>query len=467
MSVLDTINAWVTRAPSGQVRSDPFDPDPLPDMQSQIAALRRRHFWPWRQVSPAEALTVPAIYRAVTLISNTVGALSMEAFRDGSRLAAADTPRIVQRPNPFATPREFHRETTYDMATRGEAWWWIAKRDADGIPISLYPMPAYQVTVTQNDRDLLRPIIEWNGVRMRNDDVRQVVLSREPGQLRGQGPLQACGIAVSVAVEAQDWAATFFAAGGTPSMVIKSALGELSELEAKKLKGQWLESGPNEPRVIDQRIEKVEDFSIDPAKAQLTDARRFSNGEAAVMYGVPASLLDHFESGASLTYQNVGQEYDKFVRACLWPNYLEPIEQVMSDMLTRSTVSRFSLSGLLRADVKTRFDTYNIGIPLGVYTVEEAREKEGLEPGDIETAPVPAALPQSIPARVPIQGRAAAEAIRCDGYFTIRNGGTRRCNKWLAPGFVGYCPRCRKDHKPTPKDDRSMDLPVMAQLARS
>jgi hypothetical protein len=69
----------------------------------------------------------------------------------------------------------------------------------------------------------------------------------------------------------------------------------------------------------------------------------------------------------------------------------------MSDLLTRSTICRFNVDALLRADIKTRFDVYNIGVPLGVITVPEARAEEGLAPGDVENRPVPFASPQALP----------------------------------------------------------------------
>lgn len=446
MSLLDSLLSVLSIGQyQPQARAAPSD-----DWDSQLAAVTRSSIVnPWRTPGIREALGVPSIYRAVTLIGNTVGALSMEAYRDGAKMAQADAPRLVVRPNPLSTPREFYRETAYSMATAGEAWWWIAARDADGIAASLYPMPAHEVNVTENPRNLLRPRVEWRGRVMRNEDVRQVVLSRAPGALRGTGPLQACGAAVSVAVEAQEWAANFFAEGGLPSVIIKAA-DEQTEDSARDLKRQWIETPSNLPRVIDPLIEDVKDFGFDPAKAQLTESRRYERGEVAVMFGIPASLLDHTEPGASLTYQNVSQEYDKFVRACLWPNYLEPIEQTISDLLTRSTVARFNVSGLLRADVKTRFEVHKTAIETGVYDAAYAQQVEGIAPGDVETAPVPFAPPQAVPTILPIQSRTeATHEVHCQATYTQRSGRMVKCGRRLGsvgPGAYSlYCPRCKAD----------------------
>lgn len=407
-SFLERIFGQVEPAPVQTRSIDQFND--YPDLATQLATFQRLPR-PWKQPSLTEALGVPAVMSAVTLISNTVGMLTLEAYRLGVKLGQADTPRIVQRPNPFSIPRDFFRDTAYSMATRGEAWWWIAARDVDGNPLSLYPMPANEVTITLNERNLLLPRIMWRDKVMPNEDVRQITYLREPSELRGYGPLQKCGAAVSVAVEAQEWAANFFASGGQPSLVIKSAV-TLTDTEAANLKAQWVETPNNMPKVIDPGVESVTPFGGDPAKAQLTEARHTQIGEVARMFRIPGSLLEHNEVGSSLTYTNNEQEYTEFLKGCLEPNYLEPIEQTFSDLLTRATTVQFNVDGLLKADIKTRYDVYNVGITAGVLSVDEARQKEGLSPGDIETAPVPLALPQAIPDALPIQVRGLAD-LRC------------------------------------------------------
>jgi hypothetical protein len=84
----------------------------------------------------------------------------------------------------------------------------------------------------------------------------------------------------------------------------------------------------------------------------------------------------------------------------------------MSDLLTRSTVARFNTEALLRADIKTRYEVYGLGIDKGILSSEEARQNEGMDPGDIENAPVPLAMPQAIPTSLPVE-RSAMREVRC------------------------------------------------------
>ena len=354
----------------------------------------------WRTPSLREALGIPAVFRAVTMLSNIAGSLAIEAYRDGRRMP--NPPRIVQRPNPFTTPRDFIRDTVYSMATRGEALWWVAARDIDGQALSLIPINPVEITIEDNPKDRRYPIITWGTRRMPNKDIIHITYAKEPGTLRGVGPLQMCGAAVSVAVESQEWAANFFGAGGVPSVLIKSAV-QLDEAEAKAMKEQWVETPNNQPKVVDTAVDSVTPFEVTPQSAQLSDVRMASSGEVARMFGIPGSMLEYNVPGSSLTYSNNESEMRKFIDTCLGPNYLEPIEQSMSDLLTRSTVAYFNVDGLQRADLKTRAEVYKTLIDAGVEP-ERAADVSGmrdLTDASVEVAPIPPAFPQSIPSRIP------------------------------------------------------------------
>jgi HK97 family phage portal protein len=414
-----------------------------PGLTEQLMAVQGLTPRPWRVAGHREALGVPAIFRAVTLIANVTGSLTLRAFRQGAELPDTDRPRLIVRPNPFTTSREFFRMTAYCMASRGEAWWWVAARDSDDVALSLIPVNPAEVSVEENVKDLRYPIIRWRGRLMPNADMIQIPFMLEPGSLRGVGPLQVCGAAISVAVESQEWAANYFAAGGRASTLVKSAV-PLSNDEAAAFKADWVSVPNNMPRVIDPGIDSVTEVDGNPQGAQMLEARNHQNSDVARMFGIPGSLLEAAVEGSSITYQNVASEFDKFVRACLLPDYLEPIEQSMSDLLTRATVSRFNTDALLRADVKTRYDVYGIAVDKGILTIEEIRAKEGLEPGDVENAPVPLSLPQAIPASLPIQQR-SREEVRCDGRRVL-HGRLQPCNKLLSQtgSYIGKCPRCQK-----------------------
>lgn len=342
---------------------------------------------PWLPPRPSEAESNPAIFRGLSLLANVSGSLSLEAFRLGARMDPMDSPALVRRPDPFFTPREFTRDTVYSMAKWGEFLWYIGARDPDGLAVSLRVTDPVEWVISWDDRKWER-VYKWRNKEMDPRDVVHGTFLRDLGSARGHGPLQKCGASIYVAQAAEEWAARFFASSGTPQVVLEHP-DELDKTEAQQFKDDWASRTPGEAAVLSGGI-TAKPFGLSPEAAQLPGARTHAVGDAARMLGIPGDLLEYAAGGSSLTYRNLGAVGDHLVRFTLAPNYLEPIEQHLSDLLTRTTVCRYNVDGLLRADISTRYQVYESGVTKsGIISREEARQMEGLEPGGVETAPVP------------------------------------------------------------------------------
>ena len=367
-----------------------------PGLTEQLLAVQGLTDRDYRLPSIREALGIPAVWRAVSLLANNAGALTLEAFRNGEKLEPA--PKIVARPNPFSTPRAFVRNLVYCLATRGEAFARVTSRDSDGYADALIPLNPAEVLVKW------APGLEgvamdylWRDRPQAREDIVHLTLMRDLASPRGMGPLQVAGGAVSVAIEATEWAAQFFGGGGIPSVVLKWA-GELDPDEAAALKDEWTSTPSNQPKVASGGLE-ADTLGMNPEDATFAAIRDGSVGEIARLFGIPASLLHFGVAGSSLTYQNLAEVASELVRFTLWPQYLEPIEQAISDLLPRTTVARFNLEEMLRPDHKTRMEIHGLAIDHGVYDAAHAQVVEGLRPGSAATAPVP--MPAPPPIRIP------------------------------------------------------------------
>lgn len=461
MSLFDRVSAFLALEPmqervelSGEFSS----------LETQVAAIRSRTVKPQPRATVGQALSVPAIQRAVTLISHTIGSTSMQGWRNGTPMP--ETPIVLARPNPYDTPYDFYRDSAFNRCTRGETIWWIANRDGAGFPLALVNVAPWEITVQPNPANRLMPTYYWGpigkpgtlkgtrySVANPTGEFVHIMYHRDSNDpLRGVGPLQMCGLAVSVAVESMQWASNFYTSGGVPPIVVKSATeldptpatsGENIGLnEAQVFKRDWMSGQPNEPKVIDIGVESVDQLDTNPQGAQMLDGRNASNGDAARMFGIPGVLLEFNMSGSSLTYQSIPDVWIELLRGCLAPTYFEPFEAHMSDLLPRTQAARFNTEGLQRADIKTRYEVYNLGVPLGIIPLdgpEGAKAQEGYLPGDIEMMPVPPSPPQAVVG--------LSREVRCDGRVTIR-GADRLCNQKLAEGgpFVGRCRRCGKHY---------------------
>jgi hypothetical protein len=296
-----------------------------------------------------------------------MGIFTLQAFRNGERVDDDQRPRLIIRPNPFSTLRDYLRETGWSMATRGESWQWIAARDVDRQPLSVIPVPSREIEVSG---DWLSPVVKW----------RRTV---------------------------------------------------------KALRDKWTETPPNMPQVTSGPI-TAEALQHDGSQAQMLDARNWNAGEASRSYQIPGPLLEYSRGGSSLSYSNVVTLMDQLLKQCLIPNYLEPVEQMLTDLLPRSWVTRFNVDAILRADIKTRFEVYESGLRSGVYPdVTIPQQAEGIIAGSVETAPVPYSPPSALPGGIPAR-TFSVEPWRCDS-----------CGKMLAEqrgqGTRMKCPRCSKE----------------------
>jgi phage portal protein BeeE len=118
---------------------DPLDPDATyPDIDAQLYARQRAHVSSRPQATIGEALGIPAIFRAVTLLSTVAASLQLKEYVQGREVTPAAP--VIRRPQRAWTPGAFTRQTVLNMAAYGEAIWIVKERDAGGLASDLVPV---------------------------------------------------------------------------------------------------------------------------------------------------------------------------------------------------------------------------------------------------------------------------------------------------------------------------------------
>jgi HK97 family phage portal protein len=381
VTALDRLWTWLTEPLEERVDLDVSNT--YPDIDYQLYQRQNSRTVPYTP-TVRDALGVPAIWRAVSLLATTVGSLQLKEYVNQIEV---DPGPFVRRPSRSWTPGDFFRDMTAYMASRGEAIALITARDFTGFASDVRLVAPYLMQSEWDGLDHEWRFTDTQGRQIPIDraNVIHITLMRDEATGRGIGPLQRCGVALNVAVEADRWASRFYV-GGVPSVFLDSA-NPINATEAEAIKEQWLTDPPNVPKVGHGFTPST--LQVNPEVAQLVQSRMHSRGDAAVAFGIPGKLLEYASSGSSLTYQNVGDLATELVRLTLAPQYLEPIEQHFSDLLPRGHEVRFDVEGFQRADVKTRYEVYTQGIDAGIFTPEYAAQQEGILGGSPEVRPVP------------------------------------------------------------------------------
>ena len=317
-------------------------------------------------VDEQTTLSIPGLWRGVTLISDTIGALPIHAYRGDQRIEPM--PPILERPYPNETRIETMSAIAASLIIHGNYVAVLGDIGANGYPESLYPVSASRVHV---DRIEGRLSYKINDELFDSERVMHIKNFAMPGQIVGVGIVAAQRQGIGSALAMQEYAAKYFDGGAQPTGILYSDNADLSQDEADMLKAVWMRhygGTSREPAVLNAST-KFEQLSDNAKDSQLVESREFSLTEIANMLGLPGYYLG--APNSSRTYSNVEQEQLQFLRG-ITP-LLTRIESAFTDLLPRGQYAKFNTDALLRSDTLTRYQAHKIALESGFLTVDEVR----------------------------------------------------------------------------------------------
>lgn len=348
---------------------------------------------PWALSHPYHgALAVPAVHRAATLISDLIGALPWQAFRDrAGKTEKLDGVSLLDQPAPPDTRVNSISSWVLDLLLEGNAFGIIAERDSQGVPTAITPVPARFVGVQFNG-DQVRYYVGARDYGV--NDVFHVKGWCPPGWLRGFGVLEhhfdfrhGHHGAISLAQELQRQAKNVSQAG-VPTGIINVTNPDATTEQLQGVKAGWLDSQRDRTVAVLNATTTFQPLSWNPTETQLLDARKFSLLEIANIFGIPPKFVGA-ESGGSMQYSTSETESIDLLKFSLG-GHLARFEQAFSALLPRGTCVKANLDALLRSDTTARYTAHSVGIGAGFLLRSEARAMEDLpEVKGIDDEPLP------------------------------------------------------------------------------
>jgi len=348
------------------------------------------------QVSEDNALTFSAVYAATRIISETIASIPLNVYKyDGeTRVIARDHPiqiLLAEAPNPVSSTFTFREAMAANLVLHGNAYAKIFF-NAAGRPVSLVPLDPLKVQVK---------IVEGEKVYIFND--KETLLDYEMlhvvglsfNGLTGKSPLSVAREAIAIGLSAQEYGARFYSNGANTGGVI-TAPGRLSLEAINRLKQSWNRSNGGNANshgtaILEEGM-KYDKIGLDPEAAQFLQSRKFQVNEIARIFRIPPSYLADLEN--SSTRANVEQQAIQFVRDCITP-YVRRFEVELNRKLFREDergyYAYFSVDGLMRGDLKGRYESYAIARNWGWLSVNDIRDLENLNPikgGDVYLTPL-------------------------------------------------------------------------------
>lgn len=350
-------------------------------------------------VTVERALTLPVVYDCLQVLSQTIGSLPYAVFERDASGAKQRRPEhplmdVLADPNPETTDVEFLGQMVFDLASDGNFFAEI--RAGDLGPISeLWRHEPQRVTVERVSDGTKRYLVQRSDGTTRiftDEEMWHVkVLPLTNDGLRGMAPIHAGREVIGASIALQDYAARFFDNDCTPPFVLehpsnfKDDTSRMNFLGAVK---RWWGGRNHSPGILEYGI-KFNRVGIDNQQAQFLDTRKELDFALARLWRMPphkVGLLD------KATFSNIESQALEFVTDTLLP-WLKLIEKSIRKhlVLSKRVFFEFNVAGLLRGDIKSRFEAYAQGRQWGWLSVNEVRSLENMSPvagGDTRLTPL-------------------------------------------------------------------------------
>ena len=337
----------------------------LPDwMWDQMTAGLYGHAIPRRV-----AKTVPAVRRGLLVITGAIASMPLVRRRGPEVLPAGP---LLTQPEADRAYVNTLISTVEDLVCGQYAWWLVVAREFTGYPSRVVRLePEYvQVETEVGTDEVIRTFATYRGTRVRSED-----LIRFEGPDEGLLVYGAETICTALSLEAS---ARRYSEPEIPTGVLSTESDYvLQDDEVDALLDGWREARRKRQTAYVGNAKYTPVFST-PEQMQMVQSREENALQIARHLGLPPRYVNT-ASGDSQTYSNVTSERRELRELSLAP-YMAAIEQRLSmpdrNGSPRGQTIRFDIDAWERPTVIERADIYTKTVPLGITTVQEARDNE-------------------------------------------------------------------------------------------
>lgn len=350
-------------------------------------------------VTPDSALTIPTVFRCVSLISGLVAGCPLVVYKNPGKKPVVVPALDPMNGDTLYTQYELWELVLTHLLLCGNAYV-LKVKDGIGRIVDLRPFWPGRVEpklVRGQKVFLVKPVDQDGRLLPGSADVYTAdEIMHVPGVgydgLAGLSPIAYAKQAIGTAIAGDRLAARFYANGTQLTGILKTAVPLSSEKQADEMKRKWQikNSGLGAAggvAVLDAETE-FQALTIPPDQLQFLESRRWQTNEIARIYGIPPHLVGDVERTTSWG-SGIEQQNTAFVAYTLasWANRIE--QRVTREVVsTRGQSAAFDFSSLLRGDMMERFQAYAVAVQWGFMTRQEARLREDWEPIDGLDAPL-------------------------------------------------------------------------------
>ncbi len=342
-------------------------------------------------INSESAMTINAVFSAVSLISDTLATLPMDAFirTQGARYPLRPRPAWVLKPDVDTTREAFYGSAIVSLLLDGNTFIRIYRNESGQI-VNLVVLNPTDVMIRRNGLGRVMYEVQGEDIMLSSDDVIFIPDVVRPGSLRGLSRVDALKENFGLAKALEAYAAKFFGSGTQTSGILEVP-GSLTAEQAKDMQNAFDSRHRGWSKAHKTAIvtggAQYKATNVPNDQAQFLDSRRMAVEDVARAFNIPPHLLG---LPGTNTYASVEQNNIAFVTHTLRP-IAQKLESALSSLLSQETgidaaFVKISLDGLLRADMNSRTQSYSTLLQAGVYSINDVRAFEDLRPIDLPSA---------------------------------------------------------------------------------
>ncbi|MBP7213326.1 MAG: phage portal protein [Anaerolineaceae bacterium] len=340
-----------------------------------------------RKFNAESAQQLSTVYRCMNILSDDIASLPFQQFTKletgGSRRVKPDGKGgniaylIEVQPNRWLTPFLLKKGMILDLLAYGNAYVWQPAGSGE-----LFPLEPWRVSPMLNTKgERFFHVVFENGSEkdLPDAEVLQLMINPDRKRMIGRSVLSYASDTLNRQWAANETRNKVQGNGLLPTAVMR-VNGEIDREAREKVKESYLKAAEGGVAIVDSKIADFQQLTVKATDLQFLESINATEREIANYFGVPEYKLNLGKQ----SYQSNEQQQLDYLGTTINP-YLVQIEQAarlkwLAIDEQAESFFRFERKALLQIDSKTQSEFLRTKIMSGVYSPNEARSIDDMEP---------------------------------------------------------------------------------------
>lgn len=316
------------------------------------------------RVSRDRAFRNSAVWACLRLRADLLSTMPVDVFRrvNGIQFEQAKPPVLVEPGGRECRWMQWTYSSQIDVDSVGNTVGVITARDGLGLPARIELANIDDVTFKGKGSRLTEVRI---GKDVYDDPATQIWHEKQftlSGLPIGLSPIAHAAWSLNNYLSAQEFAEAWFSNSSVPGGHLKNTGKTLDKAEARKVKENFKATVQAGDVWVSGKDWEYSMLSAKASEAAFLETMDATVADVCRYLGVPGDMIDAPTKGSSITYANITQRNLQFLIMNLGPAISRREEAWSYGLLPQPRYVKLNTAALLRMDLKSRYESYKLGV---------------------------------------------------------------------------------------------------------